>query len=97
MKLHPDESELRGAWRGVGERVEADAVTRRIEGLVQRYLVRVTSDVSGWDVLYRDPEDGRLWELTYPHSDAEGGGPPHLVRLDYSAARLKYGDTVDEG
>jgi hypothetical protein len=58
-------------------------------------LRRLGSDPSGWDTLYRDPNDGRLWELTFPDSDSEGGGPPRLACLDVDAAREKYGAVVD--
>jgi hypothetical protein len=44
----------------------------------------------GWDVLYRDPRDGRFWELTYPHGDVQGGGPPRLHLLSVEELRGKY-------
>jgi hypothetical protein len=42
-------------------------------------------------VLYRDPQDGRLWELTYPHSDWHGGEPPDLRHISSGEAASKYG------
>lgn len=97
MKLRPDELRLRGAWHQADGRVEADATARRIDDLVQEHLVRVASSASGWDVLYRDPDDGRHWELTYPRSGAQGGGPPTLVCLNPAAARAKYGQAAVDG
>jgi hypothetical protein len=91
MKLRPEETELVGNWRLVGNAVEADSTARRIDRLVKDQLRQLGTDTSGWDVLYRDPEDGRLWELTYPSSSSEGGGPPRLICISLKAAREKYG------
>ena len=75
-----------------GGRVQADANARRIENLVHSQLREVGRDASGWDALYVDPHDGRLWELLYLESESQGGGPPTLRNLSVSAARVKYGD-----
>jgi len=45
-------------------------------------------------VLYRDPQDGRSWELTYPHSDWHGGEPPDLRHISSGEAASKYGNRV---
>ena len=74
--------------------VQSDAVTRRIEALVRNSLVRVGVTAGGWDTLYRDPSDGRLWEHIYPQSDRHGGGPPSLVVIAPLDAALKYGAVV---
>jgi hypothetical protein len=97
MKLRPDETELTGEWRMVGREIEKDLTARRIEKLTQTILKRLGTDPSGWDTLYRDPDDGRLWELTCPDSDSEGGGPPRLAFLEVDAARRKYGAIVGSG
>ena len=91
MKLTPQEVKLVGSWTFVNGNVTADDVTRRIEHLTQHHLIEIGRDASGWDVLYRDPDDGRLWELTYPSSEMHGGGPPTLQLLDNEAVRHKYG------
>ena len=44
----------------------------------------------GWEVLYPEPRDGRFWELIYPHSQMQGGGPPRLHLLSSKEARAKY-------
>ena len=64
----------------------------RIETLVEQILQKVDVDDSGWDTLFRDSEDGRYWELTYPHSSWDGGGPPRLTYLSPEEARAKYRD-----
>jgi len=91
MKLRPDEREVRGAWREVGGKIEADESCKRIEELTQRHLHEVARDSSGWVVLYQDPSDGRYWELTYVDGGAHGGGPPSLANLSEEEVREKYG------
>jgi immunity protein 27 of polymorphic toxin system len=90
--LRSDEHDLVGKWLDVGGRIEGDAVTERIRVLAAEQLVRLASSADGWDTLYRDPADGRLWELTYPHSEWHGGGPPRLRELDAAEAARKYPD-----
>jgi hypothetical protein len=96
MKLSPEERELRGAWVATAAGVVADEVAQRIEALRRGHLVEVASDPSGWDTLYRDPDDGRLWELTYPSSGTHGGGAPCLRQLDAETARARYGPGADD-
>jgi hypothetical protein len=64
--------------------------SRRIRFLTSRHLQRIRADVSGWTILYRDPDDGRYWELTYPQSEMHGGGPPQLRWLSKRDALKKY-------
>jgi hypothetical protein len=92
MTIDASETEIRGAWVFVGGKMEADANAQRIADLVRKYLREVGRDPSGWDALYVDPGDGRLWELVYLESDSHGGGPPVLRNLSMSVARAKYGD-----
>jgi hypothetical protein len=66
----------------------------RIHELVRSHLSKLGCDASGWETLYVDPVDGRLWELTYPQSGLHGGGPPELRCLTRDEARRKYGDAV---
>ena len=70
-RIRPDESEL----VGVSVREGHDATSARIHALIQEHLQRLGDADGGWSVLFRDPEDGRLWELTYPESELHGGGP----------------------
>jgi len=74
--------------------VEADANCRRIEELTRRHLHEGARDESGWDILYVDPADDRFWELTYPDSGVQGGGPPRLACLIRDKAADKYGDEI---
>ena len=97
MKLRPDETELTGEWHMVGRAIEKNSTARRIERLTRTVLKRLGTDPSGWDTLYKDPDDGRLWELTFPDSDSEGGGPPRLALLEVDEALRKYGVIAGSG
>ena len=90
MKLASNETDLVGQWTLKGNDVVADETCKRIELLVQQHLVLLGSDPSGWDDLYRDPDDGRLWECTWPQSEMHGGGPPRLTCITVDDARSKY-------
>lgn len=94
--LQPHETDLLGNWDVPGAEVETDKMCKRIEWLAAEKLVEISTDASGWDVLYKDPTDGRYWELTYPQSHMHGGGPPRLTHLSIEQAKTKYGDIVEQ-
>ena len=89
--LAPDEHLLVGAWIEHETRSTHDEVDARILWLVTRRLVACGHAGGGWDQLYRDPRDGRFWELTFPHGSVLTGGPRRLEAVDASVAREKYG------
>jgi immunity protein 27 of polymorphic toxin system len=90
-ELAPDEGDLRGDLLVQKDRsVVADATEQRIEWLTKQKLQRVAKDSSGWETLYRDPKDGRLWELTYPQGGMHGGGPRRLHVVSQDEAVAKY-------
>jgi len=95
MRLAAHETDLAGAWQMTRDKIAADPACERIEWLISQHLVQLGGDSSGWYELYRDPNDGRLWELCWPQSEMHGGGPPRLSCLTIEAARSKYGDVVD--
>lgn len=90
MKLTKNETALIGDWISDGKNVKKNEVALRIDWLINNYLKRLCSDESGWDVLYFDPDNNRLWELTYPHSEQHGGGPAALIHITLEDARVKY-------
>jgi len=98
MKLDPSETDLIGRWLELNGSVVADPVEQRIGDLVARHLkkVAVSPQSGAWETLYRDPSDGRFWELTYPHGEMHGGGPTRLTSLSADEAAKKYsGDETD--
>ena len=98
MKLAPDETLLVGSWEFDGSANRADSICKRIDWLIREHLERVASSPQwgDWEVLYVDPIDGRFWELTYPHGELQGGGPPQLESISAEVAKRKY-QPQDEG
>ncbi len=92
--IEPNETEITGKWLISQGRTVADETCQRIADLTQHYLVELGRDPSGWDALYRDPNDGRFWELIYPQSELQGGGPPQLRCLSIDESKRKYGNAV---
>lgn len=76
--------------------MRGDATCERIHWLTQNWLVQVAyiREGGGWETLYQDPSDGRLWERTYPQSEMHGGGPPRLELLTPEQAAEKYNGVV---
>lgn len=89
-RLRPEETALRGAWITIDNQVIGDPVSTRIDYLIENELIEIGTADGGWSMLYRDPLDGRLWELSYPYGEMQGGGPRALVHLDRDVARQKY-------
>jgi len=79
-----------GQWITRDGGVFADEACQRIAWLVENRLRKLATDESGWDVLYEDPVDGRLWERIYPDSGMHGGGPPALILIPLHEAEAKY-------
>lgn len=92
MKLKPEETELVGKLEMVNARVRGDATCERIHRLTTTHLqeVAISKESGGWDTLFKDPDDGRYWERTYPHSEMHGGGPPRLALLSMEEAQSNY-------
>jgi hypothetical protein len=88
--LRPDESRLVGAGVSSSVGFTADLTVRRIEDLVAHHLQFIGTDRTGWDKLYLDRSDERLWEMTYPESQMHGGGPPTLSVISANDASRKY-------
>lgn len=95
-KLQPNEQLLTGAWIVQNGKVIGDATCERIAWLLSNHLQKIahSAQSGGWETLYRDPDDGRYWECTYPQGGLHGGGPPQLRYLTVEHARQKYGAAV---
>jgi len=90
-ELAPEEVDLCGNWVVQPDRsVVGDTTEERIEWLTTQKLERIANDSSGWEILYRDPLDGRLWELTYLRGEMHGGGPRRLRIISRDEAAVKY-------
>jgi hypothetical protein len=92
MKLKSSDSELIGKWTLVNDTVQSDETCDRIEWLTKHHLRKIASseEWGHWEILFQDPEDGRFWELTYPQSEMQGGGPPRLNSIGKERAQAKY-------
>lgn len=93
--LLPDETELTGHWQLVAGKMVADDTCRRIQQLISEHLVKIATDSSGWHALYRDPQDSRLWELSYPQGEMHGGGPHKLAHISAQRAKTIFGQAGD--
>lgn len=90
IPLQPNETELAGGWIMTADGMRRDAVAERVEALVSGCLEKIAVAEDGWSTLFRDPGDGRLWELWYPHSEMHGGGPPALRCVKVEDATFRY-------
>ena len=54
------------------------------------FLPEFVAGIDTWQLLYRDPKDGRLWEQTSPQGEMHGGGPPRLAVISEEEARKRY-------
>jgi len=92
LMIAPDEVVLEGRWLVEGGRVRADATEERIGVLVEKTLTHLADDpaAGAWVRLFRDPSDGRLWELTYPQGEMHGGGPRTLRVISGVDAKRRF-------
>lgn len=87
--LRPDETELQGFWIDTGSAMTPDANWERITQLTGSHLEQLAASSDERERLYRDPADGRLWELV-PVNPNLPAGPPLLQVISPSRAREKY-------
>ncbi len=88
--LKEHETELVGMWLDLGLKVTGDAICDRIEWLTDTRLERLSKNGELLAELYRDPNDGRLWEKILPFVD----GPPTLRVVTPAAAAERFGCTL---
>lgn len=91
--LMPSETLLQGKWLVSDGEILADHASQRIEYLISSVLLFVAKDDSGWISVFRDPQDLRYWELSYPESQDHGGGAPMLRCIDDFEVTKKYSMT----
>ena len=95
-KLKAQESNLIGKWEMRDGVVVQDDVCDRILWLVEFCLEEILIAGESWSALYRDQKDNRLWELIYPASHMQGGGPPTLRVISKSQAQETYQGLSDK-
>jgi hypothetical protein len=92
MNRKPNNKEtiLVGNWIEKEDSVVQDSVCERIQWLTDSYFKQIAVDGNNWSALYKNPDDGSYWELTYPKSYMHGGGPPTLQRISEDDAYKRY-------
>ena len=92
MSMKPDngENKLIGNWIEKNGSVSQDSVCERIQWLTDTFFEQVIVDADNWSALYKNPDDRNYWELTYPQSHMQGGGPPTLQRVSDDYARKQF-------
>jgi hypothetical protein len=96
VPVEDDEILICGGWERIGNRMVPDASLIRIQSMVAIKLERIADCAGGWETLFRDRSDGRLWERFYPSGEMHGGGPESLRRIDMASAEKKYAITLSE-
>jgi hypothetical protein len=61
MQISPEETELVGRWQLIDGQIRADTVCTRISELTRNYLKKIAVSSTGWETLYEDVADHRLW------------------------------------
>jgi hypothetical protein len=92
MGIDKDETVIIGSWVFDGGRMIEDGASRRIRLLIGSELHHIATSEDGWEKLYRDPKDGRYWELYYPQSEQQGAGPVALRVVAKKEIQQKYGE-----
>ena len=59
------------------------------------HLMELKVDDANWIVLYRCPETGLYWKEWYPQSEAHGGGPSELIKIEKGDAEREFGLKLD--
>jgi Immunity protein 27 len=89
IRLKPEQTVLQGFWLDLGSSVVPDARWDRITRLTGEFL-QLLATGDGGELLYRDPADGRLWELTAVAPEMSAS-PPLLQVISPEEATSKYG------
>lgn len=71
-------SDLRDIWISEDGKMIARGDAAAIDDMLATKLEKVSSNASGWLVVYRHRETSQFWELSYPQSEMHGGGPRRL-------------------
>jgi len=91
LLIQPGETVLQGLWIDLGSRMEKDVSWQRIEWLVSEHFEELACLEDSQDCLYRDPTDGRLWELFPVRPELGEQSPPHLAVIAPQTAAERFG------
>jgi hypothetical protein len=86
----PSETEIIGGIKNEHGVATNDEQLTRIWWLITNKLDKIATADNGWEQLYRDPNDGRFWELFFPRGELQAGGPPALHVVTCEVACEKY-------
>ena len=79
--MPPNPPDLTDQWVIRGGQTSSEGDAAAIDELLSSELAQIAVPDGGWRRLYRHRTTGRLWELSYPHSEMHGGGPRRLREL----------------
>lgn len=88
--IAPTEYEIVGGFERKGGQVKPNANSLRIAELRCNLLQEIAASAEHYSVLYRDPNDGRYWELVSQNPEGHGGGTKSLVFISDNEAKVKY-------
>lgn len=74
------EKEIIGNWAFKDGKIVADSNCDLIDSMIKNDLIEIEVSEDGWTKRFK-VSNGNLWELTFPKSHLQGGGPPKLVRI----------------
>ncbi len=57
---------------------------------LEENCIKVTTNDSGWEILYKEKSSNKYWELTYPNSEVHGGGEPLVSPVAIEDVKLKF-------
>jgi len=88
--IAPDEFEILGGILRKGNQIKPNANSLRISALRHNLLKKIAASAEHYSVLYRDPNDGRYWELISANPEGHGGGGKSLTFISDNEAKVKY-------
>ena len=76
-----NDREIIGKWELKNGKIIADLNCQLIESMLKDDLSELMTAEDGWTKQYKGKEDD-IWELTFPQSNLQGGGPPKLTIIE---------------
>ncbi len=88
--ISPDEFEIVGGFTQENGKLVPKKSSYRIVALCDNLLEKIISSEVHYSILYRDPNDGRYWELIFTEPEFHGGGTRKLTFISDNEAKVKY-------